>query len=202
MSNERLEFLGDAVLGLAVTDHLHRRYPDIPVGAASKIRASVVDTETLASVGVDLALGAALLLGKGEEASGGRERPSILADATEAVIGAVYLDGGWEIASAFVEGLLENRIAAAAEGPGADDTKSRLQELAARRLHAAPEYAVTDDGPDHDRVFHASVSIDGVVRGHGEGRSKKMAERGAAGAACKWLSAQERRRQGSVTTDA
>jgi ribonuclease-3 len=137
-SNERLEFLGDAVLGLVVTDHLFRTYRDLPEGELAKVRASVVNSAALAEVAVDLDIGAALLLGKGEDQSGGREKPSILADAMEAVIGAVYLDGGWEAAAELVMGLLGERIEEAAAGPGGQDYKTRLQELSAHRFEHLP----------------------------------------------------------------
>jgi len=179
-SNERLEFLGDAVLGLVVTDHLFRSYPTQPEGELAKVRASVVNSETLAELAASLDLGDALLLGKGEDASGGREKPSILADAMEAVIGAVYLDGGWAAAAALVMRLLGERIEEAAAGPGGQDYKTRLQELAARRFEQLPQYEVLDDGPDHAKRFFASVTVAGEVRGRGEGRSKKQAEQGAA----------------------
>ncbi|HVM63754.1 MAG TPA: ribonuclease III [Acidimicrobiales bacterium] len=179
-SNERLEFLGDAVLGLVVTDHLFRSYPTLPEGELAKVRASVVNSETLAELAASLELGDALLLGKGEDASGGREKPSILADAMEAVFGAVYLDGGWSGAAALVMRLLGERIEEAAAGPGGQDYKTRLQELAARRFEQLPLYDVDDDGPDHAKRFFATVSVGGQVRGRGEGRSKKQAEQGAA----------------------
>jgi ribonuclease-3 len=190
-SNERLEFLGDAVLGLVVTDHIFRTYPDLPEGELAKVRATVVSAAALAEVAVELDLGDALLLGKGEDASGGREKPSILADATEAVIGAVYLDGGWPAASDLVLGLLGDRIAEAAAGPGGQDYKTRLQELAARELESLPTYAVVDDGPDHAKRFFATVHIDGLARGKGEGRSKKQAEQAAARVAWESLRAAE-----------
>jgi ribonuclease-3 len=179
-SNERLEFLGDAVLGLVVTDHIFRTYPDLPEGELAKVRATVVSAAALAEVALELELGDALLLGKGEDASGGREKPSILADATEAVIGAVYLDGGWPAAADLVLGLLGDRIAAAAAGPGGQDYKTRLQELAARELESLPEYVVVDEGPDHAKRFFATVLLNGEQHGAGEGRSKKQAEQAAA----------------------
>jgi ribonuclease-3 len=179
-SNERLEFLGDAVLGLVVTNHIFRTYPELPEGELAKVRATVVSAAALAEVALELELGDALLLGKGEDASGGREKPSILADATEAVIGAVYLDGGWPAAAELVLDLLGERIAAAALGPGGQDYKTRLQELAARELEALPEYSVLDEGPDHAKRFYASVRVQGVEYGIGEGRSKKQAEQAAA----------------------
>jgi ribonuclease III len=196
-SNERLEFLGDAVLGLVVTAHLFRAYPNLPEGELAKVRASVVNSEALAEVATGLRLGDALLLGKGEDSSGGREKPSILADAMEAVIGAVYLDGGWSPAADLVMGLLGERIEEAAAGPGGQDYKTRLQELAARQFDQLPRYEVIDDGPDHAKRFFASVSVGGVVRGRGEGRSKKQAEQGAAKVA--WETLGEMVRAGPAT---
>jgi len=186
-SNERLEFLGDAVLGLVVTDHLYRTYPDLPEGELAKVRASLVNSEALAEVASTLDLGNALLLGKGEAASGGREKPSILADAMEAVIGAVYIDGGWDAAVELIMRLLADRIEEAAAGPGGQDFKTRLQELAARRFDQLPRYDVIDEGPDHAKRFFATVFLDGSERGRGEGRSKKQAEQAAAKAAWKDL---------------
>jgi ribonuclease III len=183
-SNERLEFLGDAVLGLVVTDHVYLSYPDLPEGELAKVRASVVSAAALADVAAELDLGPALLLGKGEDASGGREKPSILADALEAVIGAVYLDAGWDGAARVVLGLLGDRIAAAAAGPGGQDYKTRLQELSARSFEDVPSYLVVDEGPDHAKRFFATVVVGGEARGRGEGRSKKQAEQAAA--RCAW----------------
>ena len=187
--NERLEFLGDAVLGLVVTDHVYRTYPDLPEGELAKVRASVVNSASLAEVAAELRLGTALLLGKGEDQSGGREKPSILADAMEAVIGATYLDGGWDAAASLVMHLLGERITEAAAGPGGQDYKTRLQELAARQFDQLPRYDVTDEGPDHAKVFFATVHIDAIARGTGEGRSKKQAEQAAARMAWEELSA-------------
>ena len=189
VSNERLEFLGDAVLGLVVTDHLFLTYPDLPEGELAKVRASLVNSEALAEVAAGLELGSFLLLGKGEAASGGREKPSILADAMEAVIGAVYLDGGWDAAADLVMNLLADRIEEAAAGPGGQDFKTRLQELAARKFEQLPRYEVHDDGPDHAKRFYAKVFVAGEERGQGEGRSKKQAEQGAARAA--WIELQD-----------
>ena len=179
MSNERLEFLGDAVLGLAVADHIFRAYRDLPEGELSKVRAAVVNSVVLAEVASELEVGPALLLGKGEDQAGGREKPSILADAMEAVIGAVYLDGGWGAAAELVLHLLGDRIEEAAAGPGGQDFKTRLQELAAR-FDDVPRYEVDDEGPDHDKRFFASVYVGGRPHGSGEGRSKKQAEQAAA----------------------
>ena len=188
-SNERLEFLGDAVLGLVVTDFLFRTYDTLPEGELAKVRASVVNSAALAEVAADLDIGAALLLGRGEDQSGGREKPSILADAMEAVIGAVYLDGGWAAAEELIMGLLGERIEEAAAGPGGQDYKTRLQELAARRFDQLPRYEVVDDGPDHAKRFYASVLVAGERKGSGEGRSKKQAEQAAARVAWEQLQA-------------
>ena len=175
------------MLGLVVTDHLYRTYPDLPEGELAKVRASLVNSEALAEVAATLDLGDALLLGKGEAASGGREKPSILADAMEAVIGAVYIDGGWDAAVELIMRLLAERIEEAAAGPGGQDYKTRLQELAARRFDQLPRYDVLDEGPDHAKRFYATVFLDGDERGRGEGRSKKQAEQAAAKAAWKDL---------------
>jgi ribonuclease-3 len=188
-SNERLEFLGDAVLGLVVTDHIFRTYPELPEGELAKVRASVVNAGVLAELAEELHLGKALLLGKGEDQSGGREKPSILADAMEAVIGAVYLDRGWDGARELVMSLLGERIAEAAAGPGGQDYKTRLQELAARRFEELPRYQVADDGPDHAKRFFATVYVAGEAHGAGEGRSKKQAEQAAAREAWQTLQA-------------
>jgi ribonuclease-3 len=187
-SNERLEFLGDAVLQLVVTDHIFRTYDSLPEGELAKVRASVVSAAALAEVAAVLNVGDALLLGKGEDQSGGREKPSILADAMEAVIGAVYLDSGWRPAADLVMRLLGVHIGAAAAGPGGHDYKTRLQELAARRFDQLPRYEVLDEGPDHAKRFFATVLVAGEVRGRGEGRSKKQAEQGAARMAWEALS--------------
>ena len=180
LSNERLEFLGDAVLGLVVTDYVFRAYPALPEGELAKVRSAVVNAGVLAELASELELGDVILLGKGEDASGGREKPSILADAMEAVIGAVYLDGGWGPAAALVLRLLGDRIVEAAAGPGGQDFKTRLQELAARHFDQLPRYEVSDQGPDHAKVFFARVQVGDHAVGIGEGRSKKQAEQGAA----------------------
>jgi ribonuclease-3 len=179
-SNERLEFLGDSVLGLVVTDHVYRTYPELPEGELAKVRASVVSAAALAEVAVELGLGDAVSLGKGEDASGGREKPSILSDAIEAVIGAVYLDGGWVAAQSFVMELLGERIEDAAAGPGGHDYKTRLQELSARTFESVPVYEVVDEGPDHAKQFFAAVRVGDRRFPGGEGRNKKQAEQAAA----------------------
>lgn len=182
-SNERLEFLGDAVLGLVVTDFAYREYPELPEGELAKVRAAVVNADVLAEVANDIGVGEALVLGKGEDSSGGRSKPSILADAMEAVIAAVYLDGGWPASQAVVLSLLEDRIRASAVGPGGHDYKTQLQELAAQRFDELPRYQVRAEGPDHEKRFFATVRVAGDTLGSGEGRSKKQAEQAAAEAA-------------------
>lgn len=179
-SNERLEFLGDSVLGLAVTDFAYATYPALPEGALAKMRASVVSSVSLASLAQELGLGRHLRLGRGEESTGGREKPSILADSLEAVIGAVFVDGGWPAARGVVLQLVEARIVAAAEGPGVQDYKTRLQELVARRYDGPLRYAMTEDGPDHDKRFVAAVVVGGDAVGTGAGKSKKQAQQAAA----------------------
>lgn len=180
-SNERLEFLGDAVLGLVVTEHLYRSNPDLDEGPLTDLRKSVVSSVALASVAETLDVGAHLLLGRGEELSGGRAKPSILADAMEAIIGATFLALGLETTAEMVLRILADRLATA-HSDGADH-KSRLQELVAHRFGSAPRYSVESTGPDHDRTFHVTVTIDGVAHGEGVGRSKKAAEQAAARAA-------------------
>jgi ribonuclease-3 len=179
-SNERLEFLGDSVLGFVVTTFVYAEYPGLPEGELAKLRATVVSAETLAEIANELDLGAALRLGKGEDSSGGRAKPSILADAMEAVIAAVFLDGGLEVASRVVLAALEARIREQAAGPGGRDYKTRLQELAARRVDQLPRYQVRHEGPDHNKRFFATVLLGGEPYGDGEGRSKKAAEQAAA----------------------
>lgn len=144
------------------------------------MRASVVNSATLAEVAADLDIGPALMLGKGEDQSGGREKPSILADATEALIGAIYMDGGWGAAEAAVMSLLGARIEEAAAGPGGQDYKTRLQELCARTFDQLPRYVLRDEGPDHAKEFEATVHVQGEAQGSGRGRSKKQAEQAAA----------------------
>jgi ribonuclease-3 len=183
LSNERLEFLGDAVLGMVVTDHIFTAYPGMPEGELAKLRASVVSAAALAELASELELGAAVRLGKGEAASGGGRKPSILADALEAVFGAVYLDGGMEAVRPLVRRLLDERILAAAAGPGGHDFKTQLQELAARHFEELPSYLLRDEGPDHEKRFFATVYLGGEAQGAGEGRSKKQAEQAAAHAA-------------------
>jgi ribonuclease-3 len=181
--NERLEFLGDAVLGVVVTDHVFTTYCDMPEGELAKLRAGVVSAAALAEVALALDLGVTIRLGKGEDASGGREKSSILADAMEAVFGAIYIDGGFDAVRPIILRLLADHITEAAIGPGHHDYKTQLQELVARAFDQLPAYQVHDEGPDHEKRFYAAVTVDDVVKGEGEGRSKKLAEQAAAQAA-------------------
>jgi len=173
------------VLGLVVGEHLFRLLPDVPEGDLARIRAAVVSEEALAPVAAALGVGAALRLGRGEVVSGGRDKPSILADALEAVIGAVYLDAGWAPAQDIVLSLLGERIGRAADEPDDFDHKSRLQEMAVRQGAGVPRYLVVGSGPDHDRTYDARVFVGGECRGVGTGSSKKDAEQEAARRA--WL---------------
>lgn len=178
--NERLEFLGDSVLGLVITDHLYRTYEDQPEGVLAQRRAELVSTVMLADVARQLDLGSEICLGRGEAATGGRDKSSILADALEALFGAVYLDGGLTAAKSLIVGLYRERIADVAAEEFTTDHKSRLQELAARRYGQLPEYELVGTGPEHAKRFTASVTVDGCVHGTGEGRTKKQAEQHAA----------------------
>ncbi len=186
-SNERLEFLGDAVLQLAITVHIFRAYPSLDEGDLAKVRAGVVSSAALAETATEIGLGQHVLLGRGEEASGGREKPSILADVMEAVIGAVYLDGGWNAATGLIMRIFGEKIERSAQGPGGHDYKTRLQELALQQGWGIPEYEVEEEGPDHAKKFYASVFVGGSTFGGGEGRSKKQAEQAAARAALESL---------------
>jgi len=179
-TNERLEFLGDAVLGLVVTDALYRTHPDLPEGQLAKLRAAVVNMRALADVGRQLDLGSFVRLGRGEEVTGGRDKSSILADTLEALLGAVYLDRGLVQAGALVHRLFDELIASAA-GLGAGlDWKTSLQELTAEAGMGVPEYVVAESGPDHQKSFTATVVVGGADCGSGLGRSKKEAEQRAA----------------------
>lgn len=182
-TNERLEFLGDSVLGLIVTDTLFRSYPDLPEGQLAKLRAAVVNMRALAGVARGLGLGAYVRLGKGEEGTGGRDKSSILADTLEAVIGAVYLDKGLVLADELVHRLFDPLIARAARLGAGLDWKTSLQELTAELNLGVPEYHVEESGPDHQKFFRAFVRIGSETYGQGEGRSKKEAEQQAAEAA-------------------
>jgi ribonuclease-3 len=183
-SNERLEFLGDAVLGWVVADLAYRRFTDLPEGALTGVRKGVVNALALADAAEELDLGMFLLLGRGEDAAGGREKPSILSDALEAVFGAVYVDGGSTAAYDLVERVIGPRLAQTAAHLDHLDHKSRLQEQVAMDGGTPPEYVTRAEGPDHAKRFFASVVVDGTVVGTGTGRSKKAAEQAAASDAC------------------
>ncbi len=182
-TNERMEFLGDAVLGLVVTESLYRRYPDVAEGQLAKMRAAIVNARALADVARSLGLGALLRLGRGEEITGGRDKSSILADTLEAVIGAVYLEHGLSAAEAVVHRLFDPLVEHASTLGAGLDWKTSLQELTAALALGVPEYAVDEAGPDHAKVFRARVVLVDEVWGEGEGSSKKEAEQQAAEAA-------------------
>lgn len=183
-SNERLEFLGDAVLGVVSADFLYRRHPDLPEGELTRIRAALVREESLHQVALELGLGQYLLLGKGEERFGGRTRPSILADAVESVFAAVYLDGGMAQASALIHRVLLDRESDQAVAKRRQDSKTLLQELVQREPHRVLSYRlVSESGPDHAKEFAVAAMLDDAVIGLGSGRSKKEAEQSAAAAA-------------------
>ncbi|GAA5154443.1 ribonuclease III [Microbacterium pseudoresistens] len=186
--NERLEFLGDSVLGQAVTVMLYTTLPDLDEGALAKRRASVVSTVALAEVARSIGLGEHVLLGRGEEQTGGRDKDSILADTTEAVIGATYLSAGPDAATALVLRLIEPLLADPDRYGAAVDPKTSLQEIAARIGATPPQYSVESTGPDHDRRFTATVVV-GDVTEVGEGTSKKTAEMAAALSAWRVLDA-------------
>jgi ribonuclease III len=191
-TNERLEFLGDAVLGLTITEELYHRHPDRTEGDLAKLRASIVNTQALADVGRSLSdggLGAYLLLGKGEENSGGADKSSILADGVESMLGAIYLEHGIEIAREVILRLFSDLIDTAPTLGAGLDWKSSLQELTAARSMGAPSYTVTATGPDHDKEFTATVLVADTEYGRGLGRTKKEAELKAAAAAWTTLSA-------------
>jgi ribonuclease-3 len=189
-TNERLEFLGDSVLGVVITEELYRRHPDLPEGQLAKLRAAIVNARALAGVGRAMDLGRYVKLGRGEQASGGRDKSSIIADAVEAVIGAVYLDKGLEPTRALVLRLFASALDSAANLGAGLDWKTSLQELAAERSLGAPEYVVLESGPDHQKSFHATVLLADRPVGEGTGNSKKEAEQVAAEQAWTALSAE------------
>lgn len=182
-NNERLEFLGDSVLGVVVTEVLYCDFPDLPEGQLAKLRAAVVNAQALAEVARTLDLGDFIHLGRGEETTGGRDKVSILADTMEAVFGAVFLHAGIATAREVIRGLFIPLIREAAALGAGLDWKTSLQEAAAAAGRGSPEYVVTSEGPDHAREFFAQAVIDGDVLGEGAGRSKKAAEQLAAEAA-------------------
>jgi ribonuclease-3 len=186
-TNERLEFLGDAVLGLVVTEALYRMHPDLSEGRLAKLRAAVVNARALAEVGRALGLGAHVKLGRGEETTGGRDKASILSDTVEAVLGAVFVDAGFAAATKVVHRLFDSLIIAASQLGAGLDWKTSLQELAASGSLGVPEYLIEEDGPDHEKVFTAAVRVGDTVYGRGTGRSKKEAEQQAAETAYRTL---------------
>ena len=180
-SNERLEFLGDSILGMVVADHLFRNHPDLPEGDLTRTRAALVCEDSLVEVARELGLGEYLRLGKGESSGGGRERPSIQADAVEAVLAAIYLDGGIGSARRFVQRFILSREVASLTKPR--DHKTALQELVQRESGQVLQYRlVGEEGPDHDKRFFVEVLLNGAAIGSGSGRSKKEAEQMAAAA--------------------
>jgi ribonuclease-3 len=192
-TNERLEFLGDAVLGLIITDELFRRHPDRPEGDLAKLRSSIVNTQALAGVARELTdegLGGYLLLGRGEITTGGADKSSILADGMESLLGAVYIGFGMETAREMVLRLFSELLDTSATLGAGLDWKTSLQELTTDRGLGVPRYEVSSEGPDHDRRFSAEVFIGGEVRGTGNGRTKKAAETDAAAQAWTALDAE------------
>ena len=182
-SNERLEFLGDAVLGWVVADLVFDRFGDLAEGALTDLRKSVVNANALAEVAAELHIGEHILLGRGEDAANGREKVSILSDAMEAVLGAVYIDGGTTAAFGLIERLFLHRLESAISMLDRLDFKSALQEVLAQQSKPTADYVVRSTGPDHDKTFYAKVIVAEQMLGQGEGRSKKAAEQAAASAA-------------------
>lgn len=189
--NERLEFLGDSVLGVVVTESLYRAHPDLAEGRLAKLRASVVNMRALAEVARGIGpegIGKYILLGRGEDATGGRDKASILADTLEAILGAIYIEHGLAGAAQVIHRLFDPVLAAAPGYGAALDWKTSLQELTAVRGLGVPEYVITSDGPDHAKSFTAAALVDGVTYGIRVGRNKKEAEQAAAEAAWRALS--------------
>lgn len=191
--NETLEFLGDSVLGLAVSHLLFKRFPDCKEGDLSRMRSSIVNERELAKLAAELELGRWLLLGKGEEGTGGRQKPSLLADTLEAILAAVYLDGGLEETFAIVEKLVEPYLASVSHDSPLKqldkDYKTKLQELAQARYRLTPSYSlVREEGPDHEKTFFMEVYVGDHMIAHGSGKSKKEAQQDAALRAIKKLS--------------
>jgi ribonuclease-3 len=182
-TNERLEFLGDSVLGIVITDELYRKNPDAQEGQLAKLRAAVVNAKALADVARTLGLGEFLLLGKGEEATGGRDKSSILADAVEAILGAIYVEHGLAKSGEVILQLFAPILAASAELGAGLDWKTSLAELVNSKSLGAIEYVIEQSGPDHDKRFSAQVKVGQDLYGNGEGKSKKEAEQHAAASA-------------------
>ena len=200
-TNERLEFLGDSVLGVVITSALFHNHPDLPEGQLAKLRASVVNMHALADVARGLGpegLGRPLLLGKGEETTGGRDKASILADTLEALLGAIYLEHGLDVAGEVIHLLFDPLMAESAGRGAALDWKTSLQELTAALGLGVPDYVIDDAGPDHAKTFTAWVVVAGERYGGSEGRSKKQAEQRAAAAAWRILTERTSEPDGSL----
>ncbi|QBR94053.1 ribonuclease III [Nocardioides euryhalodurans] len=179
-TNERLEFLGDAVLGVVVTETLYVTHPDLSEGRLAKLRAAVVNARALAGVGREIGLGRHVKLGRGEQTTGGRNKASILSDTVEAVLGAIHLSGGFEVSAQVVHRLFDPLIETASSMGAGLDWKTSLQELSAEHALGVPEYVIADEGPDHAKTFTAQVRVGDGLYGNGVGRSKKEAEQAAA----------------------
>ncbi len=190
-NNERLEFLGDAVLDLVLSDMLFLSHPDMPEGEMAKARSAVVNEDTLAEVASDLNLGSFLFFGKGEAKTGGSSKKSILADSLEAVIAAMYLDLGYEYSRDFIKRNWEMRAKLSADNPGIEDYKTRFQEAIVKFNSTKPKYEVIANGPEHNRTFTAYLYSGDRKMGEGEGTSKKSAEQKAARNALKYLESLE-----------
>jgi ribonuclease-3 len=187
-NNERLEFLGDSILGAVTADLLYERFPDKPEGELAKIKSVVVSEDILSGLALELQIDNLLLLGKGENLSGGRRKKALLADAMEALIGALYLDSGYKASFAFVSRYISREIDGVVNHKRPEDYKSLLQEWCQHKFRLYPQYKVTKQtGPEHDRLFWMEVTINGKSYGHGTGKNKKAAEQEAAKAAYEQL---------------
>jgi ribonuclease-3 len=187
-TNERLEFLGDSVLGLVVTEELYLRYPDLDESRLSPLRSGIVNMRALADIARSLELGQFMRIGKGEEVTGGRDKNSLLADSLEALIGAIYLSHGFAESQRVVGNLISETMENAKDRGAGLDGKTALQELAAARKISAPEYQISESGPDHDKTFVATAVVGGEAIATGEGKSKREAEQIAARIAYEKLS--------------
>ncbi len=188
LNNERLEFLGDSVLGAVTAALLYERFPDKTEGELAKIKSVVVSEDSLSGIALELQIDHLLLLGKGEELSGGRRKKALLADAMEALIGALYLDSGYRASFAFVSRYISGEIDGVVEHKRPEDYKTLLQELCQHKFHSYPHYTlVKQTGPEHDRLFWMEVSVNGMTYGPGTGKNKKSAEQEAAKAAYEQL---------------
>ena len=188
-TNERLEFLGDAVLGLVVTEELYNRYPDLDESKLSPLRSGIVNMRALAEIARELNLGQYMRIGKGEEVTGGREKTSLLADSLEALFGAIYLNHGFTETAKVILILIESKIESAKNQGAGLDGKTALQELAAARQITLPEYLIEESGPDHDKSFIATAIVGGETIAKGNGKSKREAEQAAARSAFEILNA-------------